>query len=264
MKKPLLTLFSFLLANQIIQAGSFPAQIAYQVDTLKFEGVWVFPSSKDAPSKKVLLPSIVLVPDWMGITPEAMAAAQRVSDWGYGVFVADIYGKNHRPKSSQEAGVLAGQLKGDVPQLRLRIIAAMTAMKQCRGIDTLKLGAMGFCFGGTTALELARTGVLLKGVISVHGNLNTPFPEDGKHIQGRVLILHGSEDPFVPPEQIENFMDEMRAAGTDWQMNYYGGAVHAFTNPKAGSDPKKGVAFNPKADERAFKAIKDFWSETLK
>jgi dienelactone hydrolase len=177
--------------------------------------------------------------------------------------VADIYGKNVRPKDAKEAGKAAGAMKGDIPLLRKRANAAMASLRKQAGVDTTRIAAMGFCFGGTTALEMGRSGAQLKGVISIHGNLNTPKPEDGKKIQGKVLVLHGAEDPFVPPEQIKNFMDEMRAANLDWQMVYYGGAVHAFTNPKAGSDPKKGTAYHPKADQRAFQALKNFLAETL-
>ena len=120
---------------------------------------------------------------------------------------------------------------------------------------------MGYCFGGGVALELARSGAPLDGTISIHGSLDTPQPEQAKNIKGPILVLHGADDPFVPQDQVKAFRDEMRTAGTDWQLIEYGGAVHAFTNPTAGSDASKGMAYNPKADQRSFQAMADFYQE---
>ena len=122
---------------------------------------------------------------------------------------------------------------------------------------------MGFCFGGMAALELARTGAAIRGVACVHGYLNTPFTQDNRNIHGKVLVLQGAEDPYATPAQAQEFMDEMRRVGTDWQVVFYGGAVHGFTNPLSGDDPKKGLAYDAKADRRAFALMKDFFAECL-
>jgi dienelactone hydrolase len=231
--------------------------IAYQQDSTALEGKVVSPKSKGK------LPGIVLMPDWMGVTPQAVAYAKQVSDWGYVVFVADLYGKDAQPKNTQDAGKLAGTLKGNIPLLRQRAAAALAMLKQQPGVDTTQIAGMGFCFGGQAILELARSGAELKGVASIHGNLNTTLPQDSKNIKGKVLVLQGAEDPYATQAQALTFMDEMRQAGTDWSVIFYGGAVHAFTNPGAGSDPKQGVAFNPEANRRAFVVLKDFFAETL-
>ena len=250
----------FLLAASLTLAEEVKVRgIGYSQDKTPLKGVWVPPPA----GAKSPAPAILLFPDWMGVTPDAVDLAKRVSKWGYAVLVADMYGSGKRPKNAQEAGKLSAAMKGDVPLLRKRALAALAVLKTQGGIDTNKVAAMGFCFGGTTTLELARSGAALKGVVSVHGALNTPLPEDAKKIRGKILVLHGAEDPHVPPEQVQNFMDEMRAAQTDWHMTFYGGAVHAFTNPKAGLDPKQGAAYNAKADRRAFEAMKDFFAETL-
>jgi dienelactone hydrolase len=116
--------------------------------------------------------------------------------------------------------------------------------------------AIGYCFGGGTALELARSGAELSGVVSFHGNLDTPIPGDAKDIKAKVLVLHGADDPLVTPELVHAFQGEMRTAAADWQMVIYGGAVHSFTNPGSGSDPSRGLAYNEKADRRSWAAMR--------
>ena len=113
-------------------------------------------------------------------------------------------------------------------------------------------------------LELARSGAPLAGTVSFHGGLATPNPEDARQIQGAVLVLHGADDPHVPAEEVRAFQDEMRAAGADWQLVSYGGAVHSFTDPGAGSDPARGAAYNAAADRRSWQAMRDFLGERLR
>jgi dienelactone hydrolase len=120
---------------------------------------------------------------------------------------------------------------------------------------------MGYCFGGGVALEMARSGADLDGVISFHGNLDTPNPAPANSLKAKVLVQHGADDPFVPADQVKAFQDEMRAAKADWQLIQYGNSVHGFTNPNAGTDNSKGMAYNAKADARSFQAMKDFYQE---
>ena len=123
---------------------------------------------------------------------------------------------------------------------------------------------MGYCFGGTTALEVARSGAEVAGTVSFHGDLSSPAPEDAKKIRGRVLALHGADDPFVPAAQVAAFEEEMRKAGVDWELVAFGGAVHSFTLKGAGNDNSKGAAYNEKADLRSWVLYKDFLSEVFK
>jgi dienelactone hydrolase len=127
--------------------------------------------------------------------------------------------------------------------------------------DTKRVAAIGYCFGGTTVLEIARSGADIAGVASFHGALDTPNPGDAKNIKCKVLALHGGDDPYVPRKDVEAFEDEMRVGGVDWQLNVYSGAVHAFTNPEAGDDNSKGAAYNAKADRRSWDAMKLFFVE---
>ena len=130
--------------------------------------------------------------------------------------------------------------------------------------DTGKVLAIGFCFGGATVLELARTGADVLGVVSFHGGpLDSPTPDDAKNIKSRVLVLHGAADPNVPPAQVTAFEKEMRDAKVDWQLVAYGNTVHSFTDPAAGNDNSKGAAYNEKADKRSWIAMQDFFKEIL-
>ena len=230
--------------------------VAYQLDSVALEGILVG-------AGKGKRPGVVLFTDWLGVTESARAQAEKVAKMGYVVFVADIYGKGNNPKASKEAGPLAGSFKSNRPLMRQRAQAGLAQLKAVPGVDTTRLGAMGFCFGGTVALELARTGADLDGTVSIHGNLDTPDPTQARNIKGSVLVLHGADDPFVPAQQVQNFQDEMRTAKVDWHMVSYGGAVHAFTKPEAGNDPTQGQAYDPKAAERAFEALRDFYAEVL-
>jgi dienelactone hydrolase len=230
--------------------------IAYKQDTAALEGLLVY----DAAGKGKL-PGIVLVPDWMGMSDQARQYGEKVAKLGYVVFVADIYGKNVRPKDMKEASASSAIFKNDRALMRARAKAALEQLLKSSRVDASRTAAMGFCFGGGVALELARSGADLDAVVSFHGNLDTPHPEDAKNIKGKVLVLHGADDPFVPQDQVKAFEDEMRAAKTDWSLVKYGNAVHAFTNPGAGNDPSKGMAYNPEAEKRSFRAMQDLYQE---
>jgi len=148
--------------------------------------------------------------------------------------------------------------------MRARANAGLEVLKKHPLTDVNRIAAIGYCFGGTVVLEMARSGAELAGVVSFHGGLSTPNPSDAKNIKGKVLVLHGADDPAVPPDQVIAFQDELRKAGVDWQMVSYGGAVHSFTNPEAGNDPSRGAAYNEKADKRSWEAMKTFFGEIFK
>ena len=249
-----------LLAVGLVAAGDANVQpVPYRQDSLAMEGQLVLPASPPAGK----LPGIVLMPDWMGVSPQAIAYAKRISEWGYAVLVADLYGKGAQPKNAKDAGKLSAALKGNTMLMRKRAAAALEALKQQAGVDGDKIATVGFCFGGMASLELARSGAPLQGIVSVHGNLTTPLPGDTKNIHGKVLVLQGADDPYATPAQAQTFAGEMKQAGVDWQMIYYGGAVHGFTNPGSGTDVRQGLAYNAKADRRAFAVMKDFLAEAL-
>jgi dienelactone hydrolase len=172
-----------------------------------------------------------------------------------------MYGKGIRPKNEREAASQAKIYRSDRKLMRDRATAGLRVLQQNQLTDPQRIAAIGYCFGGGTALELARSGANVAGVVSFHGNLDTPNPSDAKNIKGKVLVLHGANDPLVPPEQVLAFAEEMNQAKVDWQLVAYGGAVHSFTNPESGNDPSKGVAYNQAADKRSFAAMQQFFAE---
>lgn len=208
-------------------------------------------------------PGVLVVHDWMGVAGHARDRADALAKLGYVAFAADMYGKGVRPANGAEASKLAGALKGDRPLMRQRIAAALDVLRRNELVGE-RVAAIGYCFGGTVALELARGGADVAGVVSFHGGLDTPNPEATAGVKARVLVLHGADDPFVPAQQVAAFQEEMRRCGADWQLIAYGGAVHSFTNPAAGNDNSRGAAYNASADRRSWAAMRSFFDEILK
>ncbi|HET6420705.1 MAG TPA: dienelactone hydrolase family protein, partial [Geobacteraceae bacterium] len=190
---------------------------------------------------------------------------EQLARLGYVAFGADIYGKGIRPATPEAAAREAAKYRGaDRSLLRERGLAGLDELRKQPNVDAGRLAAIGYCFGGTAVLELARSGADLKGVVSFHGGLDTPNPADARNIRAKVLVFHGADDPHVPPPQVAAFQEEMRKGGVDWQMVFYGGAVHSFTNPDSGNDLSKGVAYNEKADRRSWEAMKLFLAEIFR
>ena len=215
-------------------------------------------------STKGKRPGVLVVHEWMGLNDYVKRRAEQLAGLGYVAFAADIYGKGVRPKNPAEAGAQAKIYRDDRKLLRARAAAGLDVLRKDRNVDPKRIGAIGYCFGGTTVLELARSGADVAGTVSFHGGLATPTPEDARKIKGRVLALHGADDPHVPPKEVAAFEDEMRKAKVDWQLVAYGGAVHSFTNPASGNDPSKGAAYNERADKRSWEAMKLLFGEIFR
>lgn len=208
-------------------------------------------------------PGVIVVHEWWGLNDFVKKRAEQLAALGYVVFAIDMYGKGVRPKDAKEARDLATLYRNDRKLMRGRAMAGLDFFKKHPRVDPTMIAAVGYCFGGTVVLEMARVGADLRGVVTFHGGLDTPNPVDAKNIKAKVLVLHGADDPFVPKEQVLAFQDEMRKAAVDWQMIFYGGAVHSFTNPSAGNDPSKGSAYHEKADTRSWEAMSLFLEEVF-
>ena len=233
--------------------------VEYKHGDVVLEGFLAWP--KDAKGK---LPGVLICHQWMGMGDYEKRRAEETAKLGYVAFALDIYGKGVRPKDPGEAAKTATGYKSDRALLRARALAGLELLRKQETVDAARLAAQGYCFGGTTALEVARSGADVRGVVSFHGDLSSPAPGDARQIKGKVLALHGADDPFVPPAQVAAFEDEMRKGGVDWQLVAYGGAVHSFTLKHAGNDNSKGSAYNEKADLRSWEAYKDFLVEIFK
>jgi len=230
--------------------------VEYKDGDVALEGYLAYDDA--GPAKK---PGILVIHDWLGVTGETKRRADMLAGLGYVAFAPDIYGKGVRPADMKAAAAESGKWKGQRPQLRTRAKAGLDYLAAFKKVDANKLVALGYCFGGTTALEVARSGAPVIATVVFHGGLDTPSPADAKNIKGKVLALQGGDDPYVPPEQTAAFEKEMRDGNVDWQLIAYGGAVHAFTISNAGTDNSKGAAYNEKADKRSWQAMKDFFAE---
>ena len=208
-------------------------------------------------------PGVVVFHEWWGLNDYAKKRARQLAALGYVALAADVYGKGVRATNRVGAGKLAGKYKADRKLMRSRARAALNVLAAHRLADRKKLAAIGYCFGGTVALELARSGADLRAVVSFHGGLSTPAPRDARRIRAKVLVLHGGDNPHVPAAEVLAFQKEMRKGKVDWQMNVYGGAVHAFTNPASGKDPAKGAAYDERAARRSWSAMQLLFAETI-
>ncbi len=249
---------SLFLASGPLMAEVVTETIEYKLGDTVLQG-YVAYDAKLAAKR----PGIVVIHDWMGNGPFTKKRAEELAALGYTAFAADIYGKDTRPKDTKEAGEFAGKYKNDRKLLRERVRAAYDELLKHKTVDKSRTAAMGFCFGGTTALELARSGAPVTGVVSFHGGLDSPTPADAKNIKGKLLILHGADDPWVPAKEVAAFEKEMKGAQVSYRIEKYPGAVHAFTNPDAGNDPKKGAAYNAEADAKSRVEMTKFLSSVF-
>jgi dienelactone hydrolase len=227
--------------------------VEYQHEGETFKGYLVFDNSQEGKR-----PGVVVVHEWWGLNDYAKMRADQLAEMGYVAFALDMYGNGQVAEDRGEAGKLAGQVRGK-PVMRTRAKAGFDVLAANDLVDRDRIAAIGFCFGGTTVLEMAFSGLDLSGVVSFHGGLS-PVQTDHEP-KAKILILHGAEDPHVPDADVVAFQDKLDKSGADWHLVAYGDAVHAFSNPNAGDDPGSGAAYNEKAAERSWKHMQMFFQE---
>ncbi|HEY2328282.1 MAG TPA: dienelactone hydrolase family protein [Verrucomicrobiae bacterium] len=251
-------LAALVLFSAAARAAIHTETVEYKQGDATLEG---FVAYDDSVSGK--RPGVLVVHQWLGLTDYEKHRAEQLASLGYVAFCADIYGKGVRPKNTSEAGIEATKYKSRRTLLRLRANAGLDELKKNELVDISRVAAVGYCFGGTTVIELARSGAALNGIVSFHGGLDSPAPADGKNIKCKVLVCHGADDPFEKPADLAAFESEMRAANVDWVLIKYGGAVHSFTQPNPGF-VNAGAKYNEKADKRSWEAMKSFFAEIFK
>jgi dienelactone hydrolase len=249
--------FTLLMSVMMISASAQGTDISYTDKDAKLKGYFVKASKTQGKA-----PGILILPAWMGIDEHSKSTAKKLSDMGYHAFVADIYGENERPKDQSDAGKKAGFYKKNFETYQSRIRAALDQLVK-QGADPDKIVVIGYCFGGTGALEAARAGMPVKAVVTFHGGLGKDAARANNPIAAKVLVLHGAIDPYVPQTEVDAFEKEMNESKADWQMVKYSGAVHSFTNPDAGNDPSKGAAYNAAAAARSWEHFMTFLDEVL-
>ena len=211
------------------------------------------------PSRKEKRPGIVVIHEWWGLNAYAREQTRQLAAMGYVALAADMYGNGTVATDREEAAGLAKKLRSDRKLMRSRARKALDVLKDHDQVDKTQTAAIGFCFGGGCVLELARSGADLSGVVSFHGNLDTPEPDKTQKPRAAILVCHGAADPHVPFADIQRFTKEMNRCNADWTMIMYGNAVHAFTNPDAGNDPSTGAAYNKTTAQRAWSDMKEFF-----
>ena len=231
--------------------------IEYQDGALTLRGLLAYDEAQTGKR-----PGILVVHEAWGLGEHAMERAKMLAKEGYVALAADMYGDRRLASDLPQAMELIGELRTDPAKLRQRAKSALAALRAQPNVDSSRLAAIGFCFGGTTVLELARSGADVKGVVSFHGGLQTGAPAEPGAVTPKVLVCTGADDPMIPPAQVTEFEDEMRKAGADWQVIAYGNTVHSFTNPDAGKTVKlDGVAYNAQTDKRSWAAMRSFFDE---
>ena len=231
----------------------------YQNEGQEFEGFLAAPDSKG-----VLVPGVLVVHNWWGVTDETRSKVRALRALGYAALAVDIYGKEHRPKSREEAAAQLGIYKGNRKRFRARLNLGLKELQEIPGVDPERIAVIGYCFGGTGAIELARSGAAIRGAVSFHGGLDSPEPALGANIRAKVIAFHGADDPTVPPRDVEAFENEMREHKVDWQLVKFGNTVHSFTDKSAGNDPSRGMAYNADADARSWSMMTAFFQEVFR
>lgn len=257
--KLMLAAMAGLIVFASIAEGAVKTQMVnYEQGGTKLQG---FIAWDDATQGK--RPGVIVCPEWWGLTDYAKLRAQQLAQLGYVALAVDLFGNGKTTDDPKEAGSLAGALKSNRALLRARVNAGLEELKKNPNVDPQKTAAIGYCFGGTTAIELGRSGADVKAIVTFHAGLDSPNPADGKNIKARVLVCHGGNDGFISPGDFEAFENEMRQNKVDWQINIYGGAVHSFTNPGADKHGIPGIAYNAEADRRSWQAMQLFFNDAF-
>lgn len=208
-------------------------------------------------------PAVLVFPEAFGLGDHALSRAQRLAEMGYVSLASDIHGNGRLLKQLDEAVGLLQPLYDDRKRMRARGLAALELLTQRKEVDPRRVASIGFCFGGTMSLELARGGADIKAVVGFHSGLATNAPSP-RPIRSRILVCIGADDPFIVPDERAAFEAEMRKAGADWQMHIYGGAVHSFTNREAdGRGRPEAMRYSAEADARSWASMQELFSQTL-
>jgi dienelactone hydrolase len=233
--------------------------LRYRANSLNLESVLYFDETKTGKR-----PAVLLFPEGFGLSPHAKEKAQRLAELGYVVLASDLYGQSKTVSTLDEVMAFVGELTSDSQKIRGFAQAGLNALIARPEVDASRIAAIGYCIGGTVALELARGGTDVRGVAGFHSGLGTLRPEDAKDIKGKVLVCIGADDPIIDPAARQAFVDEMTAGKVDWQLHLYGGVVHSFTNKEADMRGQPDILrYSANADRRSFASLVDFLEEVF-
>jgi dienelactone hydrolase len=231
-------------------------KVSYQADGLIMDAQLFYEPAADR------RPGVLVFPEAFGLGEHALSRARRLASLGYVALACDLHGDRKIIRDMDQVMAIVGPLRGDVSRIRARAQGGLDALYACPEVDPDRIAAIGFCFGGSMALELARSGADLAGLVGFHCGLATTAPHDAKNIKAKILVCIGADDPSVPPDQRRAFEEEMRTGKVDWQMTVFGGVVHGFTNPGVDSlgRPER-LRYDAKADARSWQQMRAFFDE---
>jgi dienelactone hydrolase len=233
--------------------------VDYRADTVNLRGYLV--DGKNASGQR---PGVLVFHEGLGLGDFAVARARRLAELGYVALAADMFGDRRQARNLQEVATLVGGMRDQPEMLRGRGRAALATLAALPQVDANRIAAIGFCFGGTVVLELARGGADLKAVVSFHGVLTTSLAASPGQVKSSVLVLTGADDPLAPPDQVAAFEEEMRTAKVrDWQVISYGNTLHGFTNPAADGSMLRTALYNEQADRRSWASMRNLLDEVF-
>jgi dienelactone hydrolase len=249
---------SLVLLSSLALAKPVRKPIEYKIADQTFEGVLIHDDSVKKPR-----PGLLLVPNWLGVSEDNLKQAEEIAGKTYVIFVADMFGKGAQPKNQDEAAKASGAVKADRPMMRARAAQALQtflANAAAAKVDTKRVAAIGFCFGGTTAFELAKSGADIRAAVGFHATLDAPLPQS-EAPKAKILALQGADDPFVPAKEKQAFLDDMKKVKADWTLVDFGGQVHSFTDKKANAPGQQ--MYDEKTSKRAYQIMQDYLSEAF-
>ncbi len=236
-------------------------EVSYSADTLTMEGYMAFDSTASEKS-----PGILVVHEWWGHNDYARMRAEMLAELGYVALAVDMYGNGKQASHPEDAMAFTGEVFSSIDGAKARFESAMETLKAHPKVDASKIGAIGYCFGGTVVLSMANAGYDLDAVAAFHAGLGLPIWPDSGAVEAEIIILQGADDPFVPQEQISNYKNKLDSAGAEYEMIFYEDAVHAFTSKEADEKGKKfelPLAYNAKADSASWEEMKQLFNEVF-
>ncbi|MDX2451907.1 dienelactone hydrolase family protein [Desulfosarcina sp.] len=254
----LLIILILILSTGTALAKVVSQPLSYMHDGATLEGYLAY---DDAVSGKA--PGILVVHEWWGLNDYVRSRAEELARMGYVAFALDMYGKGKSTEHPDQAAAWMKEINANMDQWLKRAMAGLEVLKKQPQVDTARLAAIGYCFGGATVQVLAYGGADLKGVVSFHGSLIPPSAEQAGRTLAKILICHGAEDPMNAPETLTTYVNAMNASSIDWQLIVYGGTRHSFTNPDADKRGMAALAYNPSADKRSWQHMTYFFNEVL-
>jgi dienelactone hydrolase len=244
-------------------AGLARAAVKTRNVTYDYEGTTLkgFLAWDDATEGK--RPGVLVVHEWWGLNAYARSRARQLAKLGYVAFACDMYGEGKTTEHPKEAGAMAGEVRKNLKTWQGRALAGLKILQDNEHVDARRLAAIGYCFGGSTALELAYRGADLKAVVTFHAALPVADAEQAKAIKAKIMVCHGAADKFIPEATAQKFRAALEDAKVDYQMIYFGGAVHSFSVPGADKHNIPGIAYNAEADHRSWRYMRDLFHEVF-